>query len=104
MVGRVLYGACFVGALAAAIGGLWELRAQLLANPRLVVPSSAAIQITGNSHLSRAQLLTVFGEDVDRNILTVPLGERRAELERLPWVEHATVMRLLPNHFRVAIV
>jgi cell division protein FtsQ len=69
-----------------------------------VIPSSAAIQITGNSHLSRAQLLTVFGEDVDRNILTVPLAERRAELERLPWVEHATVMRLLPDRFRVAIV
>ena len=40
---------------------------------------------------------------MERNILTVPLAERRAELERLPWVEHATVMRLLPNRFRVAI-
>ena len=38
------------------------------------------------------------------NILTVPLENRRAELETLPWVEHATVMRLLPNRVRVAIV
>ena len=30
--------------------------------------------------------------------------ERRAELERLPWVEHATVMRLLPDRLRVSIV
>ena len=76
----------------------------LLHEPRLVIESSSAIQITGNKHLTRGQLLSVFGEDVDRNILTVPLAERRAELERLPWVEHATVMRLLPNRFRVAIV
>ena len=36
--------------------------------------------------------------------LRVSLAERRAELERLPWVEHATVMRLLPNRMRVSIV
>ena len=34
----------------------------------------------------------------------IPLSERREELESLPWVEHATVMRLLPNRVRVAIV
>ena len=28
---------------------------------------------------------------------------RRAELEHIPWVEHATVMRLLPNQLRVAV-
>ena len=48
-------------------------------------------------------MLSIFGEDVDRNILAMPLAERRRELESLPWVEHATVMRLLPNHIRVAI-
>jgi hypothetical protein len=36
--------------------------------------------------------------------LPIPLAQRRAELESLPWVEHATVMRLLPNRVRVAIV
>ncbi len=75
----------------------------LLHDPRLVIASSSAIQIEGNSHMTRPQLLSVFGEDVDRNLLTVPLAERRAELEQLPWVEHATVMRLLPNKLRVAV-
>lgn len=103
VVGRVLAGCAIFGVLGVTIAGAWGLRSLLLSNPRLVIPSSSAIQITGNNHLSRAQLLTVFGEDVDRNILTVPLAQRRAELEHLPWVEHATVMRLLPNHFRVAI-
>ena len=103
VVGRVLAGCVLLGTLGITIAGAWGLRSLLLSNPRLVIPSSSAIQITGNNHLSRAQLLTVFGEDVDRNVLTVPLAQRRAELEHLPWVEHATVMRLLPNHFRIAI-
>ena len=103
IIGRCLAGFAILAALGASLAGMWELRSLLLANPRLVIGSSSDIQITGNNHLSRAQLLTVFGGDVDRNILTVPLAQRRTELEHLPWVEHATVMRLLPNHFRVAI-
>ncbi len=76
----------------------------LLHDEHFVVSGSPSIQIAGNSLLSRAQLLSVFGEDVERNIFNIPLSQRRAELERLPWVEHATVMRLLPNRVRVAIV
>ena len=76
----------------------------LLKDPRLVIPSSSSIQITGNQHLTRPQLLSVFGDDVDRNILTVSLEDRKLQLEQLPWVEHATVMRLLPNKLRIAIV
>ncbi len=104
LVGRVLAGCALVGALGATLAGLWEARAGLLRNPRLVLASSSAIEITGNRHLTRAQLLTVFGEDVDRNVLTVPLEQRRLQLEQLPWVRHATVMRLLPDRFRIAIV
>ncbi len=80
-----------------------EVRSYLLHDAHFVVPDSEAIQIAGNSHLTRAQLLSVFGEDVDRNIFTIPLDARRAELESLPWVEHATVMRLLPSRVRVAM-
>jgi cell division protein FtsQ len=76
----------------------------LLHDARFVIPSSASIVFEGNSHVTRAQLLGIFGEDVDRNIFTVSLDERRAQLERLPWVAHATVMRLLPNRMRVSIV
>jgi cell division protein FtsQ len=89
---------------AASIAGLLLVRSLVLHDAHFVVPDPESIQIAGNSHLTRAQLLSVFGEDVDRNILTIPLSARRAELESLPWVEHATVMRLLPNRVRVAIV
>ena len=76
----------------------------LLHDERFVIPSSSAIEFLGNAHVTRAQLLSVFGEDVDRNIFSISLAQRRAELERLPWVAHATVMRLLPNRMRVSIV
>jgi cell division protein FtsQ len=80
------------------------VRSYLLHDPHFTVADSASIQIAGNSHVSRAQLLSVFGGDVERNIFRIPLSDRRAELESLPWVAHATVMRLLPNRVRVAIV
>ncbi len=47
--------------------------------------------------------MSIFGEDVDRNIFKVSLEQRKGELEQLPWVSHATVMRLLPDHLRVSI-
>lgn len=88
----------------AAIATLIETRSFLLHDGRFTVPDEQAIEIAGPGHLTHAQLLSIFGEDVDRNIFTIPLARRRAELEQLPWVEHATVMRLLPDHIRVAIV
>jgi len=79
-------------------------RDYLLHDERFVIQSSSSIGFEGNVHVTRAQLLGIFGEDVERNIFTVSLAQRRAELERLPWVAHATVMRLLPNRMRVSIV
>lgn len=104
IAGRVLGSVMLLALLGGFTAALWEVRSMLLHDPRLVISSSRSIEITGNSHLSRPQLLSIFGEDVDRNVLAVPLPERRRELENLPWVEHATVMRLLPNRLRVAVV
>jgi cell division protein FtsQ len=73
-------------------------------DPRFRIASSSSIQIMGNSQVTRPELLSVFGSDLGRNIFFIPLHARRASLEDLPWVEHATVMRLLPDQLRVAIV
>jgi cell division protein FtsQ len=73
-------------------------------DPRFRIDSAASIQIDGNSQLTRADLLTVFGADIGRNLFFVPLTERRRQLEQVPWVAQATVMRILPNQLRVAIV
>ncbi|HEY4378749.1 MAG TPA: FtsQ-type POTRA domain-containing protein [Acidobacteriaceae bacterium] len=102
--GRIATGAGFLLVAGAGIASILWVRSYLLHDDHFLVPSSESIQIAGNSHLTRPQLLSVFGEDVDRNIFNIPLTERRMELESLPWVAHATVMRLLPNRIRIAIV
>ena len=90
---------------AGACGGILLMaRSFLLHDERFTIPSSSAIRFEGNEHVTRAQLLSVFGGDVERNIFKVPLAQRRAELEQLPWVAHATVMRLLPGRLRVSVV
>lgn len=102
-LGRVAAGltaAFLVGAVVAlALAG----RNFFVHDERFVVPSASAIEITGNAHLARADVLAVFGGDIERNIFNISLKDRRQALEALPWVQHATVMRLLPDHLRVAI-
>jgi cell division protein FtsQ len=62
------------------------------------------IEASGLTQVSRDQMLPVFGEDIGRNIFFVPLSERRRQLEEIPWIERATVMRLLPNRISVSVV
>ncbi len=70
---------------------------------RFQVDSSDNIQVLGAHNVSRAQVLDVFSSDLDRNIFFVPLAERKKQLQDIPWIESATVMRLLPNRLNVAV-
>jgi cell division protein FtsQ len=79
-------------------------RNAILHDERFMISSATSIETMGNSHVSRAQLVSLFGEDIERNIFRVPLEQRQSELEELPWVQRATVMRLLPNRLRIAVV
>ena len=101
--GRIVTGVSIAAFLGCIVFSLMLIRSFFLHDPRFTLQSSTSIQILGNDHLSRAQVLEVFGEDIERNIFTVSLASRRASLEQIPWVEHATVMRLLPNHIRVSL-
>jgi cell division protein FtsQ len=103
LAGRIVVAVVALAGLAGFTGSLWAARSMLLRDPRLSIPGSDHIEITGNDHLTQAQLLSVFGEDVDRNLLAVPMADRKAALESLPWVEHAALMRLMPDRLRVAI-
>lgn len=102
-VGRILVGAALVLLLAALVFALLAVRSFLQHDPHFRIDSSASIQATGNTELSRAELVNVFGSDIGRNVFFVPLAQREAMLEAQPWVRHATVMRLLPNTLRVTI-
>lgn len=102
--GRMFLG---IGALM-VVSGL-ALSAHLFKNflerdARFRIAGASNIQATGLVEVSRAEMLPVFGEDVGRNIFFVPLSERRKQLEQIPWVQQATVMRLLPDQIRVTVV
>jgi cell division protein FtsQ len=101
--GRIALGVLVTVGLGLAVGTALTARGMVLRDERFVIPESSAIEIEGNRHLTRAQLLSIFGGDVERNIFKVSLEDRKAQLEQLPWVSHATVMRLLPDHLRVSI-
>lgn len=90
-------------ALTAAILTVLAVRNYFLHDPRFRIDTSDSIQTVGNSQLTRDNLLSVFGSDIGRNIFYIPLSKRRAQLEQIPWVERATVMRILPNQLRVTV-
>jgi cell division protein FtsQ len=96
-------------AIFGVLGSVFLLvRGFFLHDPRFRVDNASSIQILGNSEISHAELIGVFAPDLQsgsgRNIFMVPLAQRRADLQQLPWVQSATVMRLLPNQLRVSIV
>jgi cell division protein FtsQ len=103
VAGRIVLGVVAFALLAAVVVAIAGVRSYLMHDARFVLASSDDIQITGAEHLTRGQIVGVFGSDLERNIFRVSLGERQADLERLPWVAHATVMRLLPDVLRVQI-
>jgi len=96
-------GVAALAVIAAGAVAFAEARSFLMHDARFVLASSDDVQITGAEHLTREQIVSVFGSDLERNIFRVSLAERQADLERLPWVAHATVMRLLPNVLRVQV-
>jgi cell division protein FtsQ len=88
-------------ALAAAAGaGLYDYGKH---SWRFRIDSSDQIEVTGAEHVSRAQILEAMGGDIGRNIFFVPLGQRQQQLEQIPWVESASVMRFVPNRLRIEI-
>ena len=70
---------------------------------RFRVESSDDLQITGLENVSRAQVMEVMGGDIGRNIFFIPLAERKRQLEQIPWVQSASVMRFVPNQLKVEI-
>jgi cell division protein FtsQ len=102
--GRLLLTTGAITALSAFAVSAYALRNFLEHDARFRISGTSNIQATGLSQVSRAELLPVFGEDIGRNIFFVPLAERRKQLEQIPWIEHATVMRILPDQIRISVI
>ena len=80
------------------------VRQFLVRDPHFRIRSTSSIQSSGLSEVNRTEILPVFGEDIGRNIFFVPLSERRKQLEAIPWVQQATVMRFLPDRLSISIL
>jgi cell division protein FtsQ len=72
-------------------------------NWRFRIDSSDQIEVTGAQHVPHAQIMDVMGGDIGRNIFFIPLAHRKQQLEQIPWVESASVMRFAPNRLRIEI-
>src|SRR5208283_5529003 len=70
---------------------------------RFRIDSSDQIEVAGAEHVAHAQIMEVMGGDIGRNIFFVPLAQRQQQLEQIPWVESASVMRFVPNRLRIEV-
>jgi cell division protein FtsQ len=70
---------------------------------RFRVDSSDNIEITGTQNVTKGQIMEVMGADMGRNVFFIPLAQQKAQLEQIPWVESASVMRFVPNRLKVEI-
>jgi cell division protein FtsQ len=70
---------------------------------RFRVESSDDIEISGLGNVTRPQVMEVMGEDIGRNIFFIPLDQRQKQLQQIPWVETASVMRFVPNRIKIEI-
>jgi cell division protein FtsQ len=84
----------------AAIGAVYQYGEH---SWRFRVDSSDDIDVAGLHNVTRSQVIEVMGGDIGRNIFFVPLDQRQVQLQQIPWVESASVMRFAPNRLRIEI-
>jgi cell division protein FtsQ len=102
--GRIVAGSLGVLGLVTLVLFVIGVRNFFRDDPRFRISSPSDVQIVGNTQVTRPELLSVFAPDLGHNIFSIPLSQRQAALEQLPWVEHATLMRLLPDQLRVSVM
>ena len=100
---RLLWASGLLAAMcvaAVAAGALYEYGER---SWRFRIESSDNIEVAGMQNVTKAQIMEVMGADIGRNIFFVPLSQQKVQLEQIPWVESASVMRFVPNRLRVEI-
>ena len=75
----------------------------LLYSPSMLLLKPEQIELTGNHVVAREAILKQFAQDRNHSVLQIPLDTRRSQLEQIPWVESASVQRILPNRIRIEL-
>ena len=70
---------------------------------RFRLDSSDNIELAGLSNVTRSQVMEVMGGDIGRNIFFIPLEQRQKQLQQIPWVASASVMRFAPNRIKIQV-
>ena len=70
---------------------------------RFRLNSSDDIDMTGLRNVTRGQIMEVMGGDIGRNVFFIPLEQRQKQLEQIPWIESASVMRFTPDRIKIQI-
>lgn len=99
------YRRVFVGVTAAVVAllAMALLYRFLNTSPQLLLLKPAQVEVAGNRIVTRDTVLQQFARDRGHSVVAIPLSARRSSLEELPWVESATVQRILPNRLRVEL-
>jgi cell division protein FtsQ len=74
-----------------------------LYSPQMLLVKPEQIAVSGNRIVAPEEIQRLFVRDRDRSVLRIPLEARRTQIQEIPWVEEASVQRILPNHLRVEI-
>jgi cell division protein FtsQ len=101
--GRLLWAAIAMAGLGVGALGAATLYHYGEHSWRFRIESSDHIEVTGIENVTRAQIMEVMGADIGRNIFFIPLSQQKSQLEQIPWVESASVMRFVPNRLKVEI-
>jgi cell division protein FtsQ len=100
---RLLWGLAAVFVLCVAAVGAGALYNYGEHSWRFRIESSDNIDVSGIENVSKAQIMEVMGADIGRNIFFIPLSQQQGQLDQIPWVESASIMRFVPNRLRVEI-
>jgi len=95
-------------ALAVSVAGAIALAAAMFYHYeehswRFRLDSSDNIEMAGLSNVTRSQVMEVMGGDIGRNIFFIPLEQRQKQLQQIPWVASASVMRFAPNRIQIQV-
>jgi cell division protein FtsQ len=74
-----------------------------LYSPQMLLVKPDQISVNGNHIVAPEEIQKLFVRDRDRSVLRIPLEARRTQIQEIPWVEEASVQRILPNRLRVEI-
>ena len=78
-------------------------RRYALYSPQVLLIKPDQIDVNGNRIVAREEIQKLFMHDRNHSVLSIPLEARRGQIQEIPWVEEASVQRILPNRLRVEI-